>query len=146
MPVLSKNEESRIKEIDKNVKNKFSYKWLERSVEVKLLDETVTVYLGDNFVKCDLPGQVSCNLCSKQINYGSRGAVALEDHVRSSKHLSLLKQKRSNYNISSFMKQHSDEPEQVKVNLCATSARASENKAVPQLVPMCDRISNAEVC
>ena len=148
MGVLSKFEESKIKDTDRSVKNKFSFKWLERTVDIKLAGEAIKVYLGDDFMKCDLPGQALCNLCSKQINYGSRGAVALEDHVRSSKHISLLRQKRSNYKIESFIKQHSDEPEKVKVDLAASGSDPSTSatsKSEPQLVSMCDRISNAEV-
>ena len=79
------------------MKNKFSFKWLEQTVDIKFAGEAVTVYLGDDFVKCDLLGQALCNLCCKQINYGSHGVIALEDHVRSPKHISLLRQKRSNY-------------------------------------------------
>ena len=124
------------------------FKWLEKTAQIKLASETLTVYLGDYFVKTDLPGQALCKLCSKHINYGSRGCIALGDHVRSSKHVCLLKQKRSNYNIDTFMKQHIDEPEQVKVQLSASGSpqpSSSEAKTTPQRVHMCDRIANAEV-
>ena len=128
--------------------DKFSFKWLERTVDIKLAGEAIKVYPGNDFMKCDLPGQALCNLCSKQINYGSRGVVAQEDHVWSSKHISLLRQKRSNYKIESFIKQHSDEPGKVTVDLAASGSDPSTSatsKSEPQLVSLCDRISNAEV-
>ena len=41
--------------------------------------------LGDEIAKTDDAGQAVCKLCNKHINCGSRGAVVLNDHVKSAK-------------------------------------------------------------
>ena len=43
--------------------------------------------VGMRFRKLDVPGQALCILCNKQVQYGSRGLVALTDHLTGQKHL-----------------------------------------------------------
>ena len=64
--------------------------------------DCITVYLGKDFMKCNLPGQTLCNPCCKQMKYGSHGVIALENHALSSKRMSLRRQKRSNCKTDSF--------------------------------------------
>lgn len=52
MGALSKFEESKIKDIDLSVKNKFSFKWLERTVNIKLAGETITDKLWKSWSDC----------------------------------------------------------------------------------------------
>ena len=59
MGVLTKTDIVKIKEIDRNVKNKFSFAWMERTVEIA---SGLNLSLGDDIVKTDDAGQafVSC--------------------------------------------------------------------------------------
>ena len=58
---LTKSDIVKIKEIDRNVKNKFSFAWLERTVEIASgLKES----LGDDIAKTDDAGQGVCKLCN----------------------------------------------------------------------------------
>ena len=142
MAILSKNDIVRIKEIDGTVKNKFSFAWLERTIDI---GNGIKIQIGEDFKKIDVAGQAFCQLCNKQINYGSRGAVALDDHAKSSKHTALLKERQTTHATDQLLKQckddynmeTSDQPNQEDASVSAKPART--------LVPMCDRISNAEV-
>ena len=48
MGVLTKSDIVKVKEIDRNVKNKFSFAWLERTVEIA---SGLKVSLGDDIAK-----------------------------------------------------------------------------------------------
>ena len=87
MGVLTKSDIVKVKEIDRNVKNKFSFPWLERTVEIA---SGLKVSLGDDIAKTDDAGQAVGKLCNKHISYGSRGAIALDEHVKSAKHLIII--------------------------------------------------------
>lgn len=52
MGALSKFEESKIKDIDQSVNNKFSFNWLERTVDIKLAGETITDKLWISWSDC----------------------------------------------------------------------------------------------
>lgn len=82
--VLLKDAE-RIKEIDRDVVNKFNFKWLEVKVDIKVNKATKSISIGDDYVKLASLGLAFCKLCKKQTHYGSRGLVDLQDHVRSKK-------------------------------------------------------------
>ncbi|KAH3841773.1 hypothetical protein DPMN_115253 [Dreissena polymorpha] len=97
MDVINLKDAHKVKECDKSVKNKFNFKWLEKEIDVTIGGDTRKVSLGGDFVKLNCAGIAMCKLCHKQINYGSRGCVALEDHIKSSKHMDILKQRYSNY-------------------------------------------------
>ena len=66
MGVLTKSDIVKVKEIDRNVKNKFSFAWLERTVEIAC---GLKVSLGDFNAKTDDAGQTVCKLGNKHINY-----------------------------------------------------------------------------
>ena len=57
MGILTKNNIVNIKEINKHVKNKFSFKWLERTVKIS---DGTKVIDGNDFVKTDVAGQNEC--------------------------------------------------------------------------------------
>lgn len=96
--VLLKDAE-RIKEIDRDVVNKFNFKWLEVKVDIKVNKATKSINIGDDYVKLASPGLAFCKLCKKQPNYESRGLVALQDHVRSNEHVSILKERSSSHRL-----------------------------------------------
>ena len=63
--------------------------WLEDSLTIKSKkDDSVTICVGDSMVKVDTPGKVLCKYCNGVINYGSKGRVAIIDHVKFGKHAS----------------------------------------------------------
>ena len=45
--------------------------------------DRVTICVGDSIVKVDTPGKVLCKYCNGVINYGSKGRVAIIDHLKS---------------------------------------------------------------
>ena len=65
--IVERTEEDRISSIDSIVKNRFSWKWLEKSVAVK----DTKVLLGEFVRKIDQPGKALCTWCNDIINYGS---------------------------------------------------------------------------
>lgn len=85
MKFLSRDQEASVAEIDKNVKNKFRWDWLQRTVTMKVKlgkkIEEISETLEQFIKKCDLPGKAFCIYCNDVINYGSRGCVALIDHA-----------------------------------------------------------------
>ena len=84
--------DDRLQEIDGGIKNKFHWNWLERSVSItyrnqKSTIETSSFLLGKFIRKVDKPGLALCVTCDKVINYGSKGASALDEHCSKSKKL-----------------------------------------------------------
>ena len=71
------------REIDKNCKCKFSFTWLDKSVEIKHENgQSTTHKLGEFIEKTDEPGQAVCTLCNNAtLHYGDRGIAALTDHL-----------------------------------------------------------------
>ena len=98
---------------------------------------------GAEFVRGrDVPESIkqehSCKIL--YINCGSRGAVALDDHVKSAKHIGLVKQRQSSHKLKDlFFQQKEGTGEGVPKDKMLISI------VTPKLVPMCDKISNAEV-
>lgn len=97
---LKKDEPTR--EIDKGVKNKFNWRWLEHNISVTVDGSVVQCKLGECIAKVDVPGKAECTWCKDIINYGSRGRVALSAHIESGKHKHQLKLRQTNYNIGRY--------------------------------------------
>lgn len=66
---LKNDQKPLIKEIDKDVKNKWNFRWIEEVVVVK----EFSVKFGDDIEKINVPGKATCKLCTAVINYGSKG-------------------------------------------------------------------------
>ena len=94
--VIERAEESRIADIDATVRNKFSWKWLEKSVETN----GQSVLLGEFIRKVDQAGKALCTLCNDMINYGSRGCCTIVEHSKTKKHLRNWSLKKSNPALS----------------------------------------------
>ena len=60
MDVIKENEGHKVRELDKDVKNKFKFSWLERKVIVGEGENAVTIVIGDDIVKINLAGQWQC--------------------------------------------------------------------------------------
>lgn len=80
---------SDVTKIDKGVKNPWRWAWLE-----KIIDKT---QLSTVIEKVNKPGFALCKICRKEINYGKRGSVALDDHVSGAKHKQLVHIQKTNY-------------------------------------------------
>lgn len=80
-----------VKDIDKLVKNKWSWKWMEAEVDNVLLDVFIRKLTED--------GKALCLWCNCEIKYSSSGCKALKDHARTEKHKQHLKTRQSNYRL-----------------------------------------------
>ena len=100
MKELTKSEVVRIKDLDSKIKNKCRFIWLEDSLAIKSKkSDSVTICVGDSIVKVDIPGKVLCQYCNDVINCGSKGRVAIIDHLKSGKHASKVDHRQSNYTL-----------------------------------------------
>ena len=68
----------------------------------------LTICVGDSVVKVDIPGKVLCKYCNDVINYGSKGCVAIIDHLKFGKHASDHRQ--SNYTLGAQFSQKNAPP------------------------------------
>lgn len=80
--IVSRSSSVCVRDIDKEAKNPWRWEWLEKQVE--------GIYLREFIRKLSKCGGCYCIVCNKELAYGSRGFVALADHVKSAKHKSFL--------------------------------------------------------
>ncbi|XP_061735326.1 uncharacterized protein LOC133538062 isoform X1 [Nerophis ophidion] len=100
MSVLERKDASRVKDIDKHVKNKFRWDWMERTITDIVGKKEVTILFGDFIRKIDRPGKVLCTWCQDNIEYGSRGFKALEVHAKRQKHMKQLEARKTNISLA----------------------------------------------
>ena len=121
----------KLREIDKNEKNKFRCDWMTKSVKLKLGDKELDVKVGDNIKKVEVSGKAICQLCCDYIYYGKRGYGAISDHLNTKKHMEKVFLKSSNYSLP--------------CNFFSKSSTSSTSSVPAQMsVPLCDRVSNSE--
>ena len=79
--IIEKCDEAQLLEIDKGVKNKFRWEWLDKYINVVSIDQqkTISVRVGDFIKKVD---KALCTVCSSAVIYGSRGFSAISRAVR----------------------------------------------------------------
>ena len=149
-----------VKTIDKSIKNKFKWEWLQEKLDGG-------GYFSDCFRKLRQPGLVYCVTCNDQISYGSAGKKALFAHVKRPSHLRKQKEKKNDSEnqpalAAMFQKLKSLEegkspspvaslpygaPENVIEQVAAAggvSTAASIPPSLPRLVSMADRQSHQE--
>ena len=63
-----------VRDIDKDVKNKFRWVWLESK-------DDAGHFLSDYIRKLDLPGVAKCIICNDNIKYASSGKKSLVNHA-----------------------------------------------------------------
>ena len=68
-----------VKEIDKGVKNKFNWKWLESK-------DGNGDFLSSYIRKINVAGKVRCIVCGVILTYGSSGVKAIHNHCNSEAH------------------------------------------------------------
>ena len=73
MAALGRNDELKIKDIDKCVKNRFKFAWFDKVLTISNGKKEEKISAGDSFVKLDIPGVVQCRLCNDNVRYGGRG-------------------------------------------------------------------------
>ena len=88
-----------LKTVEKSVKNKFRWQWLETTVEITLKGERKSLPLIEWIRKIDTPDKAKCIICDKIISYGAWGRVSLIEHSNSNEHAEKLKLKDSNYTL-----------------------------------------------
>ena len=92
-------DDEHLKTLEKAVKNKFRWHWLETTVEITLKGERKATSLIEWIRKIDVPGKAKCIVCDKIISYGARGRISLTEHCKSNEHAEKLKIKADNYTL-----------------------------------------------
>ena len=95
-------DDEHLKTLEKAVKNKFRWHWLETTVEITLKGERKATSLIEWIRKIDMPGKAKCIVCDKIISYGARGRISLTEHCKSNEHAEKLKIKADNYTLFFF--------------------------------------------
>ena len=85
----------RLKDIEKSVKNKFRWDWLDHEV----LIAGSKVKIGDTILKREEAGLAWCSLCCKDIRYASRGRAVIVSHLEKGIHVDEVKAQRENLKI-----------------------------------------------
>jgi hypothetical protein len=70
-----------LKIVEKSMKNKFRWQWLETTVEIMLKGERKFILLIEWIQKIDAPGKAKCIICDKIISYGMRDNDSYERSV-----------------------------------------------------------------
>ena len=66
--IMERGGRSNAREIDKSVKNKWDWEWLEKSIDVKGVTYAVHKFLR----KLNKPGDALCIVCDTSFSYGGR--------------------------------------------------------------------------
>jgi hypothetical protein len=88
-----------LKTVEKSVKNKLRWQWLETTIEITLKGERKSIPLIKWIRKIDVPGKAKCIICDKIISYGARGRVSLTEHSNCNEHAEKFKLEDSNYTL-----------------------------------------------
>ena len=90
---------SDLKEIEKGVKNKFKWSWLEEK------DDNGD-FLSGYIRKLQDSGYCYCLICDHKLNYGSRGRAALIKHAKTDFHVKLRDLTKTNQTLPAQFKTH----------------------------------------
>ena len=126
--------------------------WLEDSLTIKSKrGDSVTICVGDSIVKVDTPGKVLCKYCNGVINYGSKGRVAIIDHLKSGKHASEVDHRQSNYTFGAQLSQKNVAPALFSLfkpplppPKQLNPAKDLDHPPAPKLIPLVDHTANME--
>jgi len=142
--MLEPADAARLKEVEKDVDNKFSWAWMERPVTVYLAGDKVTTKLRDYMKKVDIPGKALCTWCNELIKYGKKGSISLVKHAETGKHKAKQSIRRTNYSLGSMATSSSVHPFFSRFSNTSSRVQQSEPVCEP-VVPICDRVSNQQV-
>ena len=124
--IISGEDESKVRDIDREEKNKFKFDWLSKTVKLEQDGRSTDVSFRETIKKIDISGKAVCTLCNDVIYYGKRGCVAISDHLKTKKHKGKVFLKKENYALPSSF------------------SGVSADESTSRNVPVCDRINNAE--
>jgi hypothetical protein len=133
-----KEDESLVKTIDQSVKNKWSWKWMEKKVDDVPVSECIR--------KLSVAGRAHCLWCQCDINYASQGFKALQ-HCSTAKHKSRLATRRTNYRLPGEMagpSRSDDRPHGLHPMFKKALNQAPPPTPVQPSVPVADRMVNQE--
>jgi len=138
-----------IKEIEKGIKNKFKWTWLEEK-------DKDGYFLSDYVRKLNTAGQAKCIICNEIIKYASSGKKAVLGHGNTENHRRRRKERDSNQTLSSMFKSQAEMEKGTKPSSSCNlpygappnvhdSSQCPGLKTAPrQNVSVTDRIANAE--
>ena len=136
----------KIQSIDKDVKNKFKWEWLETSIPVSFSSGSKDVLMLEWIRKLDIAGKAKCLPCEKVINYGSRGKVSIVEHCKSADHGSKVKLLSENQKLpASFSGSNGDRSSAYGIHPFFGVSRPTEPVPKP-VVSLEDRTAHAQVC
>ena len=174
MKFLKEQDKGTVRDIDKNCKNKWAWKWTDEELVLKLKGQDIPYKLGDCIKKVDVEGSAWCIFCNERVNYGGRGKKQLKVHCDSNRHVSAAKarlnqtqlncsgpktvdknQKESNsqsaskkvFSIFSKAKQPAKQQDTAQEKTLCASGQSVVQPSATQLkpiVPYSDRASNIE--
>ena len=84
-----------VNDIDKDCKNKWLWTWLEKSADI-----VEGVKCADFIRKLPFAGLAYCTWCMSEINYASRGWLALKSHACCKKHRGCMTTRKTNFRLS----------------------------------------------
>ena len=93
------------------------------------------------FRKVKAEGKAYCNLCRKELNYGSRGVETLKNHAASDSHCQKLRMREGNVSLPGepLPDEHYGVCPSISINI-----RVPEEKPMDPLVPVDDRFKQME--
>ena len=89
---LDRGEEARVKEIDASVREKWTWKWIEKSVDGRVASECIR--------KIEEPGKAFCTWCNKEVKYANGGWSMIKQHMGSRCHKEKIDLRKTNYKLS----------------------------------------------
>ena len=139
-------DDGHLKMLEKTVKNKFRWHWLEATVEISVKGERKTTPLIEWIRKIDVPGKAKCILCDKIINYSSRGRVSLTEHCKSNAHFEKLNIKSSNYTLGVSKPNVNSKSYGIHPFFLQSRKDIQQPETVKTIIPLDQRVANAQVC
>ncbi|GBN88724.1 hypothetical protein AVEN_267387-1 [Araneus ventricosus] len=130
---VSRSSSVDVREIDKQAKNPWRWKCLEKQAE--------GIYLREIIRKLNKCSACYCIVCSKELAYGSRGFVALTDHIESS----FLQTRKEHFALpgSGYKKENDETLHGLPPTYAAFGPVAQENLSLP-LTSLSNRTLNFE--
>lgn len=136
--IVNRDDDCSTQGIDKGVRNSWCWNWLEKQVD--------GVYVRDVIRKVKLPGTAYCIICNKDILYGNRGFLCISNHLKSTKHTSLLKVRQNNFLLPGSSNLENDEKNsEYGLHPMFHSMKVTATKTAPEsLTPLADRVTNSQ--
>ena len=106
MSIIERGEESlRVKEVDKNSRYKWLWRWREQSITIDVADVLpnckwqngpIVISLKDHVRKINVEGKARCVLCNCEMVYRNKGIVRITDHLKTQGHVAKFIDEKEN--------------------------------------------------